>query len=116
MPDIVNSENIDVLTGENFNLTLTMYSMSTSGANDGRLPYGTTVSSVAVSGYTSADVAANDLLNGNTTIQNFPDVRKTVLTTPIKHPGATGYYKLRYTCTLNTNEKMTVRFNRVNAE
>jgi len=85
---------------------------TTAIANDGFLPFGRSVSSVAVSGYQEDNVTlANDMISGS--ISESADV----VSVPLKYPAAgEGRYKLRFTLTLDDSSTQEADFNRIQAE
>jgi len=91
-----------------FDYEITICSSST--ANDGFIPYGTTVSSVNVIAYDKdEEVVTGELIHGT------PTISENVITTPLKYPETSGdgRYKLTFQLTLSDSSKVEADFDRV---
>lgn len=65
-------------------------------SNTGALPYGRTISSVAVTAYDAdGEVATDDLIEGT------PSLDTVTVTVVLKYPGTDGRYSLRFIITLD---------------
>jgi hypothetical protein len=79
-------------------------------ANDGFLPAGTTISGVAVYGYTEAGVDCTTTLCSGVITNNTNTVF-----VPLSYPGAEGYYKLTFILTLSDGATTEDDFNNIEA-
>ena len=83
---------------------------SSATANDGSIPYGTSVSSVVVKAYDEdGEVATTSLIVGT------PTVAANVVSISFKWPGTAGDYKVSITYTLSNDDVDEVDFARVSA-
>jgi len=108
MPDFKEQGNITVQPGDltvpyNFSIS----ACSSASANDGGIPYGTTISSVVVTGSKSDGSAATGLVASSSVESNIVTVNLTYPSTGV------GTYHLEFVCTLNTGAKIEFDFNRV---
>ena len=92
--------------------TFTFAAASSATANDGSIPFGTTISSAAV---TAFDAAGNDV---TTEMVVSSSVSSPVVTVSLKYPATTGQgvYSLEMLLTLSTGAVMEFDFTRVYAE
>ena len=81
---------------------------SSATANDGAIPYGTTIASVVVTAHKSDGTAATGLVFSSSVASN-------VVTVTLTYPStATGTYHLKFVCTLDTGSAVIeFDFNRV---
>lgn len=86
---------------------------SDESANDGFLPFNTTIDSATIIGYNQKNVA------NNTLVDNFLiSGNGNVIMVWLNYPGVAGYYKIVFSLTLNNLSKtvMTALFTRIKAE
>ena len=88
--------------------TFTFSVCSSATANDGFLPYGETISSVAVTAHTESGTDATSSL-----ITGIPTVSSNVVTVRLKYPSAVGTYHLQFVLTLASGGIEEADFNRV---
>jgi len=90
--------------------TFTFAAASSATANDGSIPFGSTISAADVKAYdeTGTDVTT-DIVGSETNTT-------TVVTVNLKYPAATGNYSLEFVLTLSTGAKMEFDFTRVFAK
>ena len=113
MPDFKNTEDIVLQPSDSsvpYSFTLTPCTSAT--ANDGAIPYGTTVSSVAVTAHKQEDSAVV-----TTELVASSSVSSNVVTVLLKYPATSkvGKYHLRIIATLSTGAVIEFDFNRVRA-
>ncbi|MDD5062778.1 MAG: hypothetical protein PHN44_10915 [Candidatus Marinimicrobia bacterium] len=91
--------------------TFTFGVCSSATANDGMIPYGMNVSSIAVTAYNSDGTPNTSLISGT------PTVASNVVTCKLNWPGATGTYKLTFVVTLDNADptKREADFKRIYA-
>jgi hypothetical protein len=85
---------------------------SSATANDGHIPYGRSVSSVAVTSYkSSTNAAVTDLINGT------PTVAANIVTVKYNYPSTsgTGFYELKMLLTLDDSSVVSVFFEKIRA-
>ena len=108
MPDFQDYGDITVQPGD---LTVpyqfSMPPCSSASANDGAIPYGTTIASVVVTGEKADGTAATGLVASSSVASNIVTVNLTYPST------GEGLYHLEFVCTLNTGAKIELDFNRV---
>lgn len=90
-----------------FNITVE----SSQGANDGFLPYGRSVSSVAVSGYSEDGITTD-----NHMIVGLPSVVNNLVSVVLRYPSAgVGRYRLEMVLTLDNGQTKEADFSRIQA-
>jgi hypothetical protein len=84
---------------------------SSLSSNDGHLPYGTNISSVAVTAYNQNGVTTSSLISGT------PSVTNNVVTVKLNWPGIAGNYKLTFVVTLDNGDasKLEADFTKIYA-
>ena len=84
---------------------------STESANDGAIPYNTSVVSVSVKSYDEDGTEVTDLIQGN------PSVSNNVVSITMSYPSTSGAGKYKITCimTLNTGGTVEWDYNRIEA-
>lgn len=92
--------------------TFTFAAASSATANDGSIPFGSTISSIAIKAF---DVAGNDV---TTEMVSSSSLSTPVVTISLKYPATTGEgrYSLEILLTLSTGAVMEFDFTRVFAE
>jgi hypothetical protein len=78
----------------------------------GSIPYGTTVSSATVSGYTEAEVNVSTQLIETISV---PTTEDNIVVVRLKYPGSIGRYKLTFLLTLSDGSTWEKDFNRIEA-
>ena len=108
MPDFMNMQDILIQPGDvTVPYSFSMQPCSSASANDGAIPYGTTISSVVVTGHKSDDTVATGLVASSS-------VSSGVVTVNLTYPSTTvGTYHLEMVCTLSSGAVMEFDFNRV---
>lgn len=97
----------DLKRGFIFNIT----TCSSKTANDGNIPYGTTISSVVVIGMTEGGTTDTELLYSDSLSGSEITVQLSYPTT-----NGTGQYKLQFVLTLSNAEEKELDFNRIVCE
>ena len=114
------NKQIEIQPGDlnvSFGYSFTVCSSTT--ANDGFLPYGTTASGVSVVAYKTADADGRELSEGasivSDLIQGTPTISDNVATVRLSHPATngSGYYKLTFLVTGSDESVKETDFNRV---
>ena len=86
---------------------------SSATANDGTLPYGTSISSVVVTGHVSetGTVVTSEIINSSSETNN-------VISVLLKYPATSGegWYHLKFVCTLSSGAVKELDFARIYAE
>jgi hypothetical protein len=78
---------------------------SSAKANDGFTPFGTTISSVDVTGYNDKNEdVTGDLIDG------IPSELNNIVTVTLQYPGTDGRYRLNFVVTLNTGSVKEANF------
>ena len=108
MPDFQDRGNIIVQPGDvTVPYGFSIQPCSSVSANDGGIPFGTTINTVAVTAHKSDGSAATGLVASSSIASN-------VVTVNLSYPSTDeGTYHLRFICTLSTNAIMEFDFNRV---
>ena len=108
MPDFKEQGDITVQPGDvkvpySFNLP----ACSSASANDGAIPFGTTISSVVVTGEKADGTIATGLVASSSVTSN-------IVTVDLTYPSTgEGLYHLEFVCKLDTNAYIEFDFNRV---
>lgn len=113
MPDFKGTEDITLQPGDaTVPYTFALTPCTSATANDGAIPFGTTVSSVAVTAHKQVDgtVITSDIIVSSSVSSN-------VVTVNLKYPATSGEgeYHLQILATLNTGAILEFDFNRVKA-
>jgi len=90
--------------------TFTFAACSSTTANDGSLPFGTTIASAAVKAFDEAGTDSTALLIASSSVSS------PVVTVALKYPTTTGRYSLEFLLTLSTGAVLEFDFTRVYAE
>lgn len=90
--------------------TFTFAAASSATANDGSLPFGTTISSAVVKAFDEAGTDSTALLIASQSLSS------PVVTVNLKWPTTAGRYSLEFVLTLSTSAVMEFDFTRVYAE
>uniref|UniRef100_A0A6M3MCQ7 Tail protein n=1 Tax=viral metagenome TaxID=1070528 RepID=A0A6M3MCQ7_9ZZZZ len=108
MPDFKELGDITVQPGDlTVPYTFGLPACSSAIANDGSIPYGTTISSVVVTAEKADGTVATGLVASSSVASN-------VVTVNLTYPSTgDGTYHLEFVCTLNTGAKIEFDFNRV---
>lgn len=112
MPNFKTSGEISLQPNDNMGYSFTVTVGSSATANDGFIPYGTTVSSVVVIAYDKDDVnVTSELIFGT------PSVSQNVVSMQLKYPTTSGdgRYKLTMILTLDNGDVKEADFDRVYA-
>ena len=108
MPDFKTKGNIilqplDENVGHQFEVTVS----SSATANDGKIGFGRSVSSVVITAHKDDDTAETTLLGSDSLSSN-------VITLPLNYAGGgAGRYHLKFVCTLDNSSVRELNFNRV---
>ena len=104
----------------NHGFTVTVKSSITPDPDDeGRIPYGTNVTSVSVSAYKITDEERNPLPNGpilvNDLISNTPTVFENIIYVKLSYPitNGLGYYKITMEITIDNGSRQEIDFKRI---
>ena len=115
MPNVTGNRNIIIQPQDTkIGLTIRVTICSTATANDGYIPFSTTVSGVATTIYNEAGVdVTSDLLYAGATISGGQDIK-----VELKYPltNGDGRYKLSYLLTLSDASTKELDFNRIYAK
>ena len=115
MPNVLGNKNVVIQPLDTkVGITIRVKICSTATANDGYIPWGTTVSGVSTTVYSEqGDVVTSGIVYSNATISGGQDVR-----IELKYPTATGEgrYKLSYLLTLSDGSTKELDFNRIVAK
>lgn len=115
MSSIKTNDKFELEPNDSIGLDILVLSCSTSAANDAFIPFGTRVTSFAVSGYAEDGVTvANDMIV-STALQRVKE-RTDKITVVLKYPAAgAGRYRLEFILTLNNGQTKELDFSRIEA-
>ena len=110
MADVEGHEVIQLRPGDKLTYEYDASPASSAVANDGAIPYGTNIASVAVTGYKGSVVATSDLIQQSGYSGNIVQIQ-------LKYPTAKGggKYQLRIAITLDNGEVINKRHDNVKA-
>jgi hypothetical protein len=111
MSDVQGHKVITLRPGDSVTYEWAASPCSSRVANDGTIPYGTNVSSVAVTAYKGKEVATSDIVVQSSVAANIVQAE---LKYPVSNGG--GKYQLRFALTLDNGEVVNKRFDELYAK
>ena len=111
MPDFSTVGQITLQPGDSMGYAFKITVASSSTANDGFIPHGTSVSDVDVVIYDSDGTAVTTAI-----LVGSPSIADNVISLKLKHPGYNGRFKITFNMTLSNGDKKEADFGRLICE
>ena len=110
MSDVIGHERITLRPGDQITYNFYAPPCTSAIANDGAIPFGTTVSTADVKGYKAGVDKSTELIAQSSVSNNIVQVQ-------LKFPATTGAgkYQLRFALTLSNGEKLNLRYDEIYA-